>query len=204
MFSFSYVFALANFMSSMVTCTLFEQQRLFSSIDVTSKPSIPGGSTFEYCSESDPENDIFIIEKIKWDPNPPTISREQKLLVFGTFSQRIPSSANGTGTVYIPEWHNPESPASNYTETSPFCTWPNFVYQTDEARGLHKVCDGAVGANFSAPEAGSAILVSEDILFWPLPEGEYGLKLDMLMLKDEEGEGGERIFCFEGKVDLSY
>lgn len=90
MFSFSYFLTLANFMSSMVTCVLFEQQRLFTSIDVTSKQSIPGGSTFEYCSESDPQNDIFtigsvplthlylqttdgLVEKIKWDPNPPTM-----------------------------------------------------------------------------------------------------------------------------------
>lgn len=50
--------------------------------------------------------------------------------------------------------------------------------------------------------------MSEDILFWPLPEGEYGVKLDMLMPVDGDGDneagGGKRIFCFEGVVDLDY
>jgi len=80
------------------------------------------------------------------------------------------------------------------------------VWQSDEERGLHKVCDGGGGGNSSAPEAGPAVLVDEDMLFWPLPEGEYGVRLDMLMPGDEDGGGGEgeRIFCFEGRVDLSY
>jgi hypothetical protein len=47
-------------------------------------------------------------------------------------------------------------------------------------------------------------LVSEDILFWPLPEGEYGVRLDMLMPENEDGGRGQRIFCFEGSVDLDY
>jgi len=48
-------------MSFIVTCTPVEHQRPLVAADVASKPPIPGGSTFEYCSESDPENDIFII-----------------------------------------------------------------------------------------------------------------------------------------------
>jgi hypothetical protein len=52
--------------------------------------------------------------------------------------------------------------------------------------------------------AGPAVLVGEDILFWPLPEGEYYAKLDMKMPQTEDGTEGERIFCFEGVVDLDY
>jgi hypothetical protein len=47
-------------------------------------------------------------------------------------------------------------------------------------------------------------LVSEDILFWPLPEGEYKVRLDMLMPENEDVGGREKIFCFEGRVDLDY
>jgi len=78
------------------------------------------------------------------------------------------------------------------------------VYQYDEARGLHKVCDGADGGNMSAPEAGPAVLFAEDILFWPLPEGEYWIKLDMVMPEIEDGSEGDRIFCFQGAADLDY
>jgi len=66
------------------------------------------------------------------------------------------------------------------------------------------VCDGRVDGNYSAPEAGPAVLVSEDILFWPLPEGEYYTKLDMRMPEKQDGSEGERILCFEGVVDLDY
>jgi hypothetical protein len=52
--------------------------------------------------------------------------------------------------------------------------------------------------------AGQAVLVSEHILFWPLPEGEYYAKLDMKMPEKGDGSEGERIFCFEGVVDLDY
>ncbi|KAE9367248.1 hypothetical protein N431DRAFT_385474 [Stipitochalara longipes BDJ] len=204
MLSLSSILTLSSILSCIVTCTPFKHQRPLREADLAYKLSIPGGSTFKYCPESDPENDIFTIERIAWEPNPPTISREQRLLVFGIFSQRIPSSATGTAEIHIPEWHDPYSPASNHTDTEPFCAWPNFVYQSDENRGLHKVCDSPVGANDSAPEAGPAVLVSEDILFWPLPEGEYRLKLDVLMPENEDGGGGERIFCFEGSAYLDY
>jgi len=79
-------------------------------------------------------------------------SRSQKLLIHGSFTTRIPSTAIGTGTIHIPEWHDPYSPPSNYTGTGPFCTWPNYVLQSDEERGGHRVCDGRVGGNYSAPE----------------------------------------------------
>ncbi|PMD29413.1 hypothetical protein L207DRAFT_238351 [Hyaloscypha variabilis F] len=198
------LFILSSFLNCLVICISFEQQTPFTAADEAHRPSIPGGSTFEYCSESHPENDIFTIERIKWEPNPPIISREQKLLIFGIFSQRIPSNATGIGEIHIPEWQDPYSPAANYTGTEPFCGWPNYVYQSDEERGLHKVCDGAVGRNDSAPEAGPAILVAEDILFWPLPEGKYWFKLDMLMPENDAGGRGGRIFCLEGSVDLYY
>jgi hypothetical protein len=61
MLSLSYLLTLTNIMGFIVTCTPFEHQGPLIAADVASKPSIPGGSTFEYCSESDPENDIFII-----------------------------------------------------------------------------------------------------------------------------------------------
>jgi hypothetical protein len=61
MLSLSYLLTLTNIMSLIVTCTPVEHQRQLKAADVASKLSIPGGSTFEYCSESDPENDIFII-----------------------------------------------------------------------------------------------------------------------------------------------
>jgi hypothetical protein len=41
-------------------------------------------------------------------------------------------------------------------------------------------------------------------LFWPLPEGLYYARLDMKMPQTEDGVDGERIFCFEGVVDLDY
>jgi len=71
---------------------------------------------------------------------------------------------------------------------------------------LHKVCWGASvpGGNDSAPEAGPAIMVSEDMLFWPLPEGKYGLRLDVMMPKNEDGSDGKRIACFEGWAMLHY
>jgi hypothetical protein len=60
MLSLSYLLVLTNILSSTVTCTPFEQQKPLIA-DVVLKQSIPGGSTFEYCPESDPENDIFAI-----------------------------------------------------------------------------------------------------------------------------------------------
>lgn len=78
------------------------------------------------------------------------------------------------------------------------------MYQSDEDRGVHKVCDGAVGGNNSVPEAGPAVLVGEDILFWPLPEGVYRVRLDMFMPENEGGSKGKRIFCFEASVYLDY
>jgi hypothetical protein len=124
--------------------------------------------------------------------------------MLGTFSRRIPSNANGTGDIHIPEWQYPYEPAQNYTGSSPFCGWPNFIYQSDEERGFHTVCDGRVNGNDSAPEAGPAVWVSEDFLFLPLPEGKWFLRLDMLMPKHENGTGGERIFCVEGEAYLNY
>lgn len=59
-----------------------------------------------------------------------------------------------------------------------------------------------MSGNSSAPEAGPAVWVSEDFLFWPLPEGDWFARLDMLMPKHENGSQGERIFCVEGEVRL--
>jgi hypothetical protein len=42
------------------------------------------------------------------------------------------------------------------------------------------------------------------MLFWPLPEGTYRFRLDMLMPENGDGGRRERIFCFEGSVDLDY
>lgn len=104
----------------------------------------------------------------------------------------------------MPEFHDPYEPAHNFTDTAPFCGWPNFIYQSDEERGLHRVCDGRVNGNDSAPEAGPAVWVSEDFLFWPLPDGKWYAKLDILMPKHENGSRGERIFCVEGEAYLDY
>jgi hypothetical protein len=98
----------------------------------------------------------------------------------------------------------------NFTDTNPFCAYPRYIYQSDEERGLHTVCGGPGGlhppiqANDSAPEVGPAVLFSEDFLFWPLPEGEWWLRMDMVMPESEDAEKGQRIFCFEGFVDLDY
>ena len=35
--------------------------------------SIPGGSTFNFCPESSPDTDLFTVERIYWDPDPPTM-----------------------------------------------------------------------------------------------------------------------------------
>lgn len=106
--------------------------------------------------------------------------------------------------VHIPEFHDPYDPAANYTDTGPFCSVVNFIYQTNDVDGTHKVCDGRVAGNSSGPDPGPAVLVNEDFLFWPLPDGEYYLKVDALMPDKEDGVKGERIFCLEITQYLDY
>jgi hypothetical protein len=131
-------------------------------------------------------------------------SREQMLYVFGTFAVPIPSDAPTTMFISIPEWHDPCDPPFNGTDTVPFCSMQNYINQTDEARGIHRVCDGRQGGNYSGPDPGPAVLVSEDFLFWPLPEGVYLVKVDALMPNETDGRPGKRIFCIEAAVDLDY
>lgn len=131
-------------------------------------------------------------------------SRQQKLFVNGIFAAPVPSDAPATGEIHIPEWHHPDAPASNYTDTGAFCSWMNYIYQFDDVRGMHKVCDGAAGGNNSGPDTGAAVLVNEDFLFWPLPDGEYYVKLDAMMPDQEDGSPGRRIFCLEGTANLGY
>ena len=125
-------------------------------------------------------------------------------MINGIFAVPIPQDAPTTVEVHIPEWHYPDSPARNYTDTATFCSSCNYIYQTDDDRGLHKVCDGAVGGNGNGPDTGSAVLVYEDFLFWPLPDGEYYVKLDAMMPDQEDGALGSRIFCLEGTANLNY
>ena len=61
MLSLSYLVVLTNALSFIAPCTPFEDQWPVAMADVASKSSIPGGSTFEFCAESDPDNDIFTI-----------------------------------------------------------------------------------------------------------------------------------------------
>jgi hypothetical protein len=32
---------------------------------------IPGGTSFEFCPESKPDTDLFTVDRIIWDPDPP-------------------------------------------------------------------------------------------------------------------------------------
>jgi len=61
MISFTSFLALASILSFRVSCKPLEHQKSIIETDATFELSIPGGSTFRYCSESNPENDIFAI-----------------------------------------------------------------------------------------------------------------------------------------------
>ena len=85
-----YLLASMHCLSAGVTGTPLEQQVPLVGTGLASKRLIPGNAYFEYCSESDPENDIFKIgmllthcsvfrsrmtsaDRIIWDPYPPTM-----------------------------------------------------------------------------------------------------------------------------------
>jgi hypothetical protein len=55
-----------------------------------------------------------------------------------------------------------------------------------------------------ALETGLAVLVCEDILFWPLPGWKYKFMLDMLMPQNRDGVMGKKILCFGRSVRLHY
>jgi hypothetical protein len=80
----------------------------------------------------------------------------------------------------------------------------NVIYQSDDARGNYTTCDGRAPGVETGPDPGPGVLSSEDFLFWPLPEGEWYLKIDATMPDKENGSKGDRIFCLEITQYLDY
>jgi hypothetical protein len=77
MLSYGYLLKLVSLACLVDMCiqsSLFEPQRALKESTTrqpTKRLSIPGGTAFEFCLESNPDTDLFAVERIVWDPNPP-------------------------------------------------------------------------------------------------------------------------------------
>lgn len=79
MLSLSYLLNLASLVGIAVNRVQgypFEPQRALTESDTYQSAqsiAIPGGTAFKFCPESNPATDLFTVERIVWNPYPPTM-----------------------------------------------------------------------------------------------------------------------------------